>query len=194
MRKNLLKIFTIGASALAILGLASCGENDSKTDESKTEDTKTNNTNETTNTNSTNTNNSSTDNNNNLENTNSANHEGYFKVTYDVQSHGTTPKTQAVSEGGVAKIPSNPKTDGYAFKGWYTDKECTNRYDFTNEVTSDLTLYAKWKEYTGVPYDTTLAPTIYLAGDSTVQTYSESQYIGGWGQYLNWSLTKRLML
>ncbi|MBR6288330.1 MAG: InlB B-repeat-containing protein [Acholeplasmatales bacterium] len=186
MRKNLLKIFTIGASALAILGLASCGENDSKTDESKTEDTKTNNTNETTNTNSTNTNNSSTDNNNNLENTNSANHEGYFKVTYDVQSHGTTPKTQAVSEGGVAKIPSNPKTDGYAFKGWYTDKECTNRYDFTNEVTSDLTLYAKWKEYTGVPYDTTLAPTIYLAGDSTVQTYSESQYIGGWGQYLNW--------
>lgn len=27
--------------------------------------------------------------------------------------------------------------------------------------------------------------TIYLAGDSTVQTYTEQQYIGGWGQFLD---------
>ena len=29
------------------------------------------------------------------------------------------------------------------------------------------------------------APTIYLAGDSTVKTYEDSQYIGGWGQFLD---------
>ena len=29
------------------------------------------------------------------------------------------------------------------------------------------------------------ATTIYLAGDSTVKTYSDKQYIGGWGQYLD---------
>ena len=28
-------------------------------------------------------------------------------------------------------------------------------------------------------------PTIYLAGDSTVKTYNDNQYIGGWGQYLD---------
>jgi len=27
-------------------------------------------------------------------------------------------------------------------------------------------------------------PTIFLAGDSTVKTYADDQYIGGWGQYL----------
>ena len=27
-------------------------------------------------------------------------------------------------------------------------------------------------------------PTIYLAGDSTVKTYGDAQYIGGWGQFL----------
>ena len=32
--------------------------------------------------------------------------------------------------------------------------------------------------------DTTKTPTIYLAGDSTVQTYTDAQYIAGWGQYL----------
>ena len=33
--------------------------------------------------------------------------------------------------------------------------------------------------------DTNKPTTIYLAGDSTVKTYDESQYIGGWGQYLD---------
>lgn len=28
-------------------------------------------------------------------------------------------------------------------------------------------------------------PTIYLAGDSTVKTYADSQFIGGWGQFLD---------
>lgn len=28
-------------------------------------------------------------------------------------------------------------------------------------------------------------PTIYLAGDSTVKTYNDNQYIGGWGQFLD---------
>jgi len=32
-------------------------------------------------------------------------------------------------------------------------------------------------------YDET--PTIFLAGDSTVKTYEENQFIGGWGQYLD---------
>lgn len=34
-------------------------------------------------------------------------------------------------------------------------------------------------------YKTDMTPTLYLAGDSTVQSYSETQYIAGWGQYLN---------
>lgn len=33
--------------------------------------------------------------------------------------------------------------------------------------------------------ETNKPTTIYLAGDSTVKTYEESQYIGGWGQYLD---------
>ena len=32
------------------------------------------------------------------------------------------------------------------------------------------------------------APTIFLAGDSTVKTYEENQYIAGWGQFLSYFL------
>ena len=41
----------------------------------------------------------------------------------------------------------------------------------------------------GGTLNTDAKPTIYLAGDSTVKTYNESQYIGGWGQYLNYFLS-----
>lgn len=34
--------------------------------------------------------------------------------------------------------------------------------------------------------------TIYLAGDSTVQTYADNQYIGGWGQYLDLFFTDKI--
>ena len=33
--------------------------------------------------------------------------------------------------------------------------------------------------------DNSKTPTIYLAGDSTVKTYEDGQYIAGWGQYLD---------
>src|SRR5574344_328160 len=35
-------------------------------------------------------------------------------------------------------------------------------------------------------------PVIYLAGDSTVKTYADAQYIGGWGQYLQYFLDSRV--
>jgi uncharacterized repeat protein (TIGR02543 family) len=34
---------------------------------------------------------------------------------------------------------------GYTFDGWYIDKECTDKYNFSTLVTDSLTLYAKWK-------------------------------------------------
>ena len=36
--------------------------------------------------------------------------------------------------------------DGWTFGGWYTDKACAHAYDFSQPVTEDLTLYAKWTQ------------------------------------------------
>ena len=107
-------------------------------------------------------------------------------VTFDVQDHGTAPKAQTVNKGGKAAEPAAPTEEGWTFGGWYKEKACENKYDFDAEtVEKDITLYAKWtkKANGGLPSDKT--PTIYLAGDSTVKTYNDAQYIAGWGQYLN---------
>ena len=103
-----------------------------------------------------------------------------YQVTFDVKGHGTAPRPQLVDEGGKAAEPIAPKAAGQKFGGWY-DQSGTVKYDFDTPVTANITLYASW---TAVQIETDKTPTIYLAGDSTVQTYQENQYIAGWGQYL----------
>ncbi len=67
-----------------------------------------------------------------------------YKVTFDVQGHGTAPKTQEVESGKKAEEPDPPTAEGYIFGGWFTDKECKTAYDFSETVTKDVTVYAKW--------------------------------------------------
>ncbi|MDE5868507.1 MAG: InlB B-repeat-containing protein, partial [Anaeroplasmataceae bacterium] len=43
---------------------------------------------------------------------------------------------------GTITKPANPSKTGYTFKGWSTLKNSYAAYDFTKQVTSDLTLYA----------------------------------------------------
>lgn len=82
----------------------------------------------------------------------SVNERGY-KVTY----HLYDDKTE------VAETPSNeplaksadPSREGYKFYGWYTDETCMLAYDFTQKVTSDITLYAEWKQIGATYYTVT---------------------------------------
>ena len=110
----------------------------------------------------------------------------YYTVEFDVLGHGTKPFTQVVDKGGYATLPKAPTEDGWIFEGWYKDAACQEEFIFAAEViTANIVLYAKWTEFRGVTLPTNYTPTIYLAGDSTVQTYADTQYIAGWGQYLN---------
>ena len=40
--------------------------------------------------------------------------------------------------------PEIPTKEGYAFEGWYTDSNLTNKYDFNSKILSNITLYGKW--------------------------------------------------
>ena len=65
-------------------------------------------------------------------------------VTFDVRGHGYAPSQQTFPYGGTATQPKDPYAEGYTFAGWYTDPECTSKYDFSIPVTADITLYALW--------------------------------------------------
>ena len=114
----------------------------------------------------------------------------YYTVTFDVQGHGTAPKDQQVLEGGHATLPTpTPSETGWAFKGWYADKACTEAFRFTStEIKNDTTVYARWVKLWTVRFDVQghgTAPanqtvedgsTASRPGNPTANTYS----FGGW--------------
>lgn len=58
-------------------------------------------------------------------------------------SQGKHLQTQSVRKGERTKRPKVPKRKGYAFQGWYLGRQ---KYTFTEKVSGNLTLTAKWKK------------------------------------------------
>ena len=85
-------------------------------------------------------------------------------VTF-VSNGGTAVPSQTVERGGTAAEPPAPTRSGYQFAGWYSDKDLTQVWDFTQSVNADLTLYAKWDEITS---STSYAITVDKADNGTV--------------------------
>lgn len=69
--------------------------------------------------------------------------EATYTVTFD-SNGGTTVSSQTVEKDGVVKEPSNPTKNGYSFGGWYIDLGRNEKYNFSEKVTKDFTLTAKW--------------------------------------------------
>lgn len=68
-----------------------------------------------------------------------------YTVTFDSKG-GSAVESQAVSGGGKAAEPADPGFTDHVFTGWYTDEGCTIPYDFDTLLSSDITLYAGWKQ------------------------------------------------
>lgn len=65
-------------------------------------------------------------------------------VTFDVKG-GKSVGSQRVVPGEYAISPATSR-GGFKFIGWFTESECTNEFDFSTPVTTNMTLYAKWEK------------------------------------------------
>ena len=76
--------------------------------------------------------------------------EGYW-VTFDTDG-GTAYNHQFVAldatgdEKKAQKPATDPYKEGYSFGGWYADEAYTEEFDFTQDITQSVTVYAKWIE------------------------------------------------
>ncbi|NLD93229.1 MAG: hypothetical protein GX639_11250 [Fibrobacter sp.] len=69
---------------------------------------------------------------------------------------GTVPESQTADYGNLVVEPSS-KYSGFTLVGWYSEPECTNKWNFlTQTVSNSVTLHAKWvvKDIDGNVYDT----------------------------------------
>ena len=69
----------------------------------------------------------------------------HYTVSFETNG-GNDIASKTVTKNSVIKEPESPIKAGFDFEGWYTDKELKTKYDFTEKVTKNFTLYAKWTE------------------------------------------------
>jgi uncharacterized repeat protein (TIGR02543 family) len=74
---------------------------------------------------------------------------GSLLVTFDKNGGDTdaTPKQKLVKSGKIDKLPSTePTKAGKIFVGWFTEKTGGTQFLATTNVTSSITVYARWGE------------------------------------------------
>ena len=127
-----------------------------------------------------------------------------YKLTY--YNYNKTDKDvdvlyEAPLSGYASYVPEKPADlpDGYTFKGWYKDKECTVPFDFNSTMpVNDVMVYAKWAapEVNGKAYltvnggdsvdlqleygdkiDSSQLPSVYDSQGHLVQTGSSKKIV-----------------
>lgn len=87
-----------------------------------------------------------------------------FKVKFE-SNGGSAVATQTVKFGQKASKPADPTKDNAVFDGWFADKALKVSFDFSQEITADWTVYAKWNESV-VPETSSQEPTSSLPSES----------------------------
>ena len=71
-------------------------------------------------------------------------------LTFEAGAEDVTNMPEAQTEipyEGNGTEPEAPVREGYVFTGWYTDKECTEKFDFSSGLTDNWTVvYAGWEK------------------------------------------------
>ncbi len=68
-------------------------------------------------------------------------------VSFDLNYEGAPAlEAQTIAIGGTATEPAAPTREGFLFQGWYADAAGETAFDFTAELRTETTVYAKWEE------------------------------------------------
>lgn len=67
-----------------------------------------------------------------------------FVVEFDTNG-GSHVESMKVMHSDKLSLSDNPVKEGYTFKGWYRDRDCTDKWDNENDIfEQSTTLYAGW--------------------------------------------------
>ncbi|MBQ1962346.1 MAG: InlB B-repeat-containing protein [Clostridia bacterium] len=104
-----------------------------------------------------------------------------YTVTFD-SNGGTVVGSQMAVYNTTTTVPQSPTKLGFGFGGWYKDKACTNKWNFSTDVVLyGTTLYAKWNPVV-ISIDKA-SVTLNAAGDTSQLTAT----ITGGSDSLTWS-------
>ena len=123
-----------------------------------------------------------------------------YTVSFDLNgASGAAPAPQTVTKETGLSYPAVPVRSGYVFAGWYADSSCSgSMYDFTADITGNITLYAKWVEMSTTTHTREYFDVMNYTSSSskksvTADSYSDYNYYyftcytsGSYKIYVNW--------
>ena len=65
-------------------------------------------------------------------------------VSFDLNGASGMVASQTITKTNALTYPELPEREGYIFRGWFSEPECMNVFDFTQTLKNDVTLYAGW--------------------------------------------------
>lgn len=80
-------------------------------------------------------------------------------------------KDQPIAKGDMLTEPTRPEAGDVAFVGWYKDKARTEKWNFADTVSGDVTLYAEFEDATQIPVTFKFARANDLNNPETAATY-----------------------
>ncbi|MCL2705454.1 MAG: InlB B-repeat-containing protein [Spirochaetaceae bacterium] len=105
------------------------------------------------------------------------------KITFETNG-GSSISTQTIFKGQTVSKPADPSRKGYRFGGWYLDNGIfAVGWDFGTVPDRDMTLYAKWRDLSGLP---DLGGTASISGNFRIGqalTVDTSSITGGSGAF-----------
>ena len=98
-----------------------------------------------------------------------------FTITFDTRG-GSEVKPITIAEGATITLPRNPTKEGYVFAGWYLSDEFIEEFNATQTISSNITVYAKWRELVaGEEFNVTF--NLNYGTDNIVEKLTENQLI-----------------
>ena len=98
-----------------------------------------------------------------------------FTITFDTRG-GSEVKPITIAEGATITLPRNPTKEGYIFDGWYLSDEFIEKFNATQTISSNITVYAKWRELVaGEEFNVTF--NLNYGTDNIVEKLTENQLI-----------------
>lgn len=83
---------------------------------------------------------------------------GYPEIHFETNGGSEVQDIEQTAFNVVASQPADPVRDGYDFTGWFTDEGCTQAFDWSQGLKTDITLYAGWEANGDTPVDPELTP------------------------------------
>lgn len=77
--------------------------------------------------------------------------ETIYIVQFNTNGGSSISPIYDVRYGHTIDLPENPVKTGYWFRGWYVDTALTIKFNSSEKIYRNMTLYAKWEKHSSTP-------------------------------------------